>query len=77
MMILSLNLKKENNYFFEYYDSATGWKKIITYDFNLSKFFETHKFDESDDIDLSSVDLDNKKYGLKGKSEVYEFTEMK
>jgi len=68
--------KKGNNYFFEYYDSATGWKKIITYDFNLSKFFETHKYDESDDIDIDSVDLTKKQYRLKEKNKVFKFSEI-
>lgn len=69
--------KKGNNYFFEYYDSSTGWKKIITYDFNLSKFFETHKYDDSDNMDIDSIDFVKKEYKLKGKSEVYNFEKIK
>ncbi len=69
--------KKENNYYFEYYDSSTGWKKVITFDSNSSKFLETHKYDESDNINIDSIDYVKKEYSLKGKREVYKFKEIK
>jgi len=69
--------KKGNNYYFEYYDSSTGWKKIITFDFNSSIFLETHRYDESDNINIDSIDFVKKEYSLKGEIEVYKFKKIK
>ncbi|WP_417800297.1 hypothetical protein [Tenacibaculum sp.] len=68
------SFKKGEIYFFEYYDSSTGWKKTIFYN---KSFYQTHRYDESDNIDIESIDLKNGTYKLKNKNEVFKFEEIK
>lgn len=45
------------NIFFEQYDSSTGWKKYYTFLKSQSKFIETDKIDEAEEIVQSSINL--------------------
>ena len=46
-----------DNIFFEQYDSSTGWKKYSTFLKTQSKFIETDKLDEAEEIIQSSINL--------------------
>lgn len=68
------SFKKDEIYFFEYYDSSTGWKKNIYYD---KGFYQTHRYDEVDVIDINYINFDDKTYRLEKNKKVFEFESIK
>lgn len=52
---------------FEYYSSPVGYSEIIIYSINGNLLYKTDEIDESDSIDLSSINLDSMKAKLMNK----------
>ncbi|WP_408040245.1 hypothetical protein [Tenacibaculum amylolyticum] len=69
----NFSFKKSKIYFFEYYDSSTGWKNSIYYD---NGFHQTHKYDETDKLDINSINLNDRSYKLIGNDKVFKFKKL-
>lgn len=59
---VSYSFNADGNIFFEQYDSSTGWKKYYTFLEKKHKFIESDKLDEAENINQSSIDLNNLTY---------------
>lgn len=70
---ISYSFSINENVFFEQYDSSTGWKKYYTFLEKKVAFIETHKLDEAENINKSSVDLNNFTYSTDKNKELKKF----
>jgi len=56
----------DNSPIYNYYDSSTGWSKLLIYSVKENQFFSTKKIDEGLNLEKDGINLDNRKYTING-----------